>query len=158
MEAYAQIINQINSSIMDFNEQLSEKHAIPALPSVTDSSFMNLAKTPWEQQFWPNKDANGVYFLFGYKESNRGIPALYIGKASLTNIGARLYKHLYHQRNEPKYRMNIESANPCVVEIVTSIDLSSNHAPSLAVALEEFLIRALRSKVYLMNSVGNCGK
>lgn len=158
MQAYTQVTNQINASIKDFNQQLSEKHAIPALGSATDASFINIAKTPWDQQFWPNKDAKGVYFLLGYKETDPSTPALYIGKASLSNIGTRLYNHLYPTRNEPHHRMNIDSDTPCIVELVTSIDLSSNHNPSLAVALEEFLINALRSKVYLMNSVGNCGE
>ena len=64
MQTYKQIIDQINAAIKGFNEQFSEKHAIPAFGTETENSFMNVSKTPWDQQFWPNKDAKGVYFLY----------------------------------------------------------------------------------------------
>jgi len=155
MQIYTQVIDRINKAIKGFNEQLSEKHAIPALGSATDIPFMNISKTPWDQQFWPNKDAKGVYFLFGFKESEPSNPAIYIGKASLGNIGDRLYSHLNPSRNEACYRVNDGAGAPCVIELVASIDLSTRHDSSLAVALEEYLIKELRSSFYLINSVGN---
>lgn len=155
MNNYISLIEQINTSIQEFNKQLSEAHTIPCLGSVTDGSFMDISKTPWDHQCWPNRDAKGVYFLLGYKEADPNVPALYIGKASLSNIGERLYHHLSAYRKEPKYMFNSESSTPCVVELVTSIDLSTRHNSSLAVALEEFLIKSMRGKVHLMNTVGN---
>ena len=155
MNNYKDIIDQINAGIREFNGHLSASQAIPMLGSVTDNSFMNIAEIPWEKQFWPNKDAKGVYFLFGYKESAPSIPALYIGKASLGNIGERLYSHLNHSRNEPHYRLNDASGAACIIDFVTSIDLSTRHIPSLAVALEEFLIKSMKSKAHLINAVGN---
>ena len=155
MNNYKAIIDQINAGIKEFNEHLSASQAIPMLGTVTDNSFMNIAETPWEKQFWPNKDAKGVYFLFGYKESAPTIPALYIGKASLGNIGERLYSHLNPSRNEPHYRLNDASGAACIIDFVTSIDLSTRHNSSLALALEEFLIKSMKSKCHLINSIGN---
>lgn len=120
-----------------------------------DKTFMNIAETPWEKQFWPNKDARGVYFLFGYKESDPSVSALYIGKASLGNIGERLYSHLYPNRNEPHYRLNDASGVAFIIDFVASLDLSTRHNSSLAVALEEFLIVSMKSKTQLINAIGN---
>lgn len=155
MNNYKSIIDQINVGIKEFNEHLSASQAIPMLGTVTDKSFMNIAETPWEKQFWPNKDAKGVYFLFGYKENAPNIAALYIGKASLGNIGERLYSHLNPSRKEPHYRLNDASGAACIIELVTSIDLSTHHNSSLAVALEEFLIKIMKSKTHLINAIGN---
>jgi len=154
MNNYKGIIDQINAGIREFNEHLSASQAIPMLGMVTDKSFMNIGETPWEKQFWPNKDARGVYFLFGYKENAPSIPALYIGKASLGNIGERLYSHLNPSRNEPHYRLNDASGAACIIDFVTSIDLSTRHNSSLAVALEEFLIKHMRNICHLINSIG----
>ncbi len=155
MKNYESIIARINTGINAFNQHLNSSRSVPLLDPISGNSFMNISETPWEEQFWPNKDANGVYFLFGYKESEPHVLVVYIGKASFAKIGERLYCHLSRSRNEPHYRLNDASGSPCIIEMVASIDLSTGHNPAFATALEEFLITETKSDIHLINAVGN---
>lgn len=145
--SYQPILDLLNTGIAQFNQSLNSASAIAPVAGTNTPNAMNIATIPWNQQFWPNKDSKGVYFLLGYQKANPATKTLYIGKASLQNIGERLYDHLNAYKNAPHYEMG-----DSILEYVITIPLTG--APHLATALEECLITHTKGKIPLLNTIG----
>lgn len=158
MKKYITIVESINSAIQKFNKYVDKQFLVPILMIEqldNKSLFLDIAKTSWDDQRWPNSNKSGVYFIFGYKKEQDNEIGVYVGKASMSSkIGNRLYAHLNPHRKNEYYKMNDSKGCEFFLEFVSSIDLEQT--PFFSPALEEYLISELnRSSVYLLNAAGN---
>ena len=153
---YKELTKKINLHILNFNTHIQQHSAAPCLEWGNPDFFMQISATPWDEQFWPNKDSKGLYFLFLKNSQNANDLALYIGLASLANIGTRLNSHL----NQPEFRSTgiykdyDTSGKEYVIDWVGTIDFSSRGLAFLAPALEEYLISKLSQEIHLTNKKG----
>ena len=156
-EKYLEMIKIINKSITSFSKNLSPSIKIDKLGKNFDNKkkYTNIVNTPWEEQFWPNSNEAGVYFLFGRNKENNEF-GVYIGKASLSSkIGNEVYTHLYPHSKSDHYYRNDKDEQQFILEVVSSIDLEKINKIFLAPSMEEFLITDLRDKIHLLNKKGN---
>jgi hypothetical protein len=152
---YDEIFRELNSEIGEFNSLLAEDVKIPFLDSSNPESCSVIANIPWDSQVWPCKDFPGVYILCGCQESEPGRLGAYIGKASLSNIGNRLWSHLNPHRSTDIYKLNDASGVPFVIEAIVAIGLQDPRMRVLASALEEALITGVKYRIHLLNGTGN---
>lgn len=152
---FQDIFEEINHGIHAFNELLATDFKIPSLDPDDSKSCTVIANIPWDDQVWPDGDWPGVYLLCGCQENNPEIRGIYIGKSSLGKIGDRIWAHLNPHRSTEIYRMNDMSGESFIFEVIISIALQDPRMRSLASALEEHIIFAVRDNVHLLNGTGN---
>jgi hypothetical protein len=155
MKKYMQIINEINNCLIDFNQIIKVKYAIPliCMESLKDTNyFVPVIHQEWDSWSFPNGGDTGIYFIFAKHKDKIG---LYIGKASFkSNIGKRLTSHLSKDRNNANYILVDNENTKFIVQYILSIPLISNKN-ILSNSLEEYLILNLKSKILLFNKIGN---
>jgi hypothetical protein len=153
---YQHLTEIINTHITAFNQHLAGQSAIPLLEWGSPHCFMHIAATPWEEQFWPNKDSRGVYFLYLRDPSDSDNVALYVGLASLANIGTRLDSHLNQSdfRKTGIYKDYDSAGKEFIIDWVGTIALTDRGLAFLAPSLEEYLISRLSKELRLTNKKG----
>ena len=155
LHKYEAIFREINLDIEEFNELLMEEFRIAPLNASNSESCSVIASVSWDDQVWPYKDLPGVYILCAHHESDPNRVGAYIGKASLSNMGYRLWAHLNPHRATDIYRMNDRSGEPFIIEAIVAIGFRDPRTTTLASALEEFIIASVRDRVHLLNATGN---
>lgn len=155
LERYEPIFREINLDIEKFNALLSEEFRIAPLNASNSESFSIIADVPWDDQVWPHHDCPGVYVLCARHENDPNRLGAYIGKASLSNIGNRVWAHLNPHRATNVYRMNNLSGESFIIEAVAAIGFRDPRTRALVSALEEFIIVGVRDRVHLLNGTGN---
>lgn len=96
--------------------------------------------------------------MFGREKTVLTKNGLYIGKASLSSIGIRLYSHLHPHRSQSQFLMNGYDNEQYIVDCVAAIDLDTCGIPFMASSLEEYLIRDVgEQSINLVNGTGNHG-
>ena len=155
LQRYENIFREINLDIEKFNVLLAEEFRIAPLNASNSESCSVIANIPWDDQMWQYKDLPGVYILCAHHQSDPSRLGTYIGKASLSNIGTRLWAHLNPHRATNIYRMSDPSGEPFIIEVIVAIGLRDPRMRALASALEEFIIAGVRKRVHLLNGTGN---
>jgi hypothetical protein len=155
LHKYEAIFREINLDIERFNQLLAEEFRIAPLNASNSESYSVIANVPWDDQVWPCSDCPGVYILCAHHANDPNRLGAYIGKASLSNIGNRLWAHLNPHRADNIYRMNDLSGEPFIIEAVAAIGFRDPRTRALAPALEEFVISGVRERVHLLNGTGN---
>lgn len=155
LHKYEPIFREINLDIERFNQLLAEEFRIAPLNASNSESYSVIANVPWDDQVWPCSDCPGVYILCAHHANDPSQLGAYIGKASLSNIGNRLWTHLNQYRVDNIYRMNDLSGEPFIIEAVAAIGFRDPRTRALAPALEEFVIAGVRERVHLLNGTGN---
>ena len=155
LQKYESIFGEINLDIEKFNALLAHEFRIAPLNTCNTESCSVIANIRWDDQVWPYKDLPGVYILCAHQQSDPGRLGAYLGKASLTNIGNRLWAHLNPYRANDIYQMKDRSGKPFIIEAIVAIGFRDPRMKALASALEEFIIAGVRNRVYLLNGTGN---
>ena len=155
LQKYEPIFREINLDIEKFNALLAEEFRIAPLNATNSESCSVIASVPWDEQVWPYKDFPGVYILCAVHQDDPNRLGAYIGKASLSNIGYRLWAHLNPHRATDIYRTNDRSGEPFIIEAIVAIGLRDPRARALASALEKFIITGVKDRVHLLNRTGN---
>ncbi len=153
MKKYISLIQEINASIDEFNTYL--KDGIPLLNEReldNKDCYMDLTHFAWEKEKeWLNSGKRGIYFIFGVNNENPDNLGLYIGKSSMNSyFGNRFHSHLYPSKKEVGHFMGSPTFS---MELISNIPIEEDKV-FLAPALEEFLIKRLKNKVYLINKTG----
>ena len=152
-------VDAINQKVTGFNQHLNPTIQVPLLNvnrMIEDKSCVQIVHQNWYGFNFPNGGKRGVYFLFGREKLNPEKNGLYIGKASFSScMGARLYQHLTHHRNNEWFEMNGYHNEKYILDYIATIDLDSLNLAFLASALEEYLITELKGAVNLINGTGN---
>ncbi|MGI8437434.1 MAG: GIY-YIG nuclease family protein [Chthoniobacterales bacterium] len=149
------IFIEINHGIELFNSFLADEFRIAPLNASNSESFSIIANVPWDDQVWPHSDCPGVYVLCAHDENDPSRRGAYIGKASLSNIGNRVWAHLNPHRATNTYRINGFSGESFIIEAIAAIGLRDLRTRAFASALEEFIIASVRDRVYLLNRIAN---
>lgn len=155
LQKYEPIFSEINRDIDKFNALLVEEFRFAHLTASNSESCSIIANVPWNDQVWPYSGCPGVYILCAHSESDANRLGAYIGKASLTNIGNRLWAHLNPHRATNIYRMNDLAGDPFIIEAIAAIGFLDPRIRALASAMEEFIIAGVRDRVHLLNATGN---
>lgn len=150
---YAEIIHHLNSRIAEFNTYLKNDMAFPQISTENPATYTDAMTSDWGDQGWPSKDKRGVYVFCCAHEDESGKLGVYIGKASMREMGHRMYHHLKPFRETGVYKRKAMNAW-YIVEAILAVPIEDNSAGCLASALEEFLIAGGVSGAVLMNSVG----
>ena len=151
---YEPIFQEVNIDIQKFNLFLKDEFTIAPLDTSNPESCSVIANVPWDSQVWPGSGLPGVYILCAYQESRPDRLGAYIGKASLSNIGNRLWSHLNPYRSTGIYKRNDGSGEPFIIETIMAIAFRDLQMRPLVSALEEFVITGVQSRVHLLNSTG----
>lgn len=148
-EKYEPIIAELNQGIREFNASLQKEHHFQLISTANPDTFTAALAEPWGQQGWPSKDTPGVYMFCCRNEPDDDQLGLYIGKASLQNMGHRIYAHLNPHRASGIYRFQ----NWIIEAILATPANNPDVYPSVA-ALEQFLCGRGYSSATILNSVG----
>ena len=151
-ERYADVIQQLNAHIASFNMALESGYRIRGISTSDLTTYSVVANRGWDDQVWPSKDYAGVYVFCGCDPSNR--VAVYIGKASLKNIGHRIWSHLDRYRGDGVYKVG-GIGSPYVLELILSVPMLAPTPRAMACALEEHIICGGLRDVTVVNTVGN---
>ena len=153
---YDGILHEINAEIEQFNSLLTN-FRFPLLDATKPDSCFILANVPWDTpQIWPCSDRPGVYVLCAYQQGDPKRVAAYVGKASWNNIGDRIWSHLSRQPQHAQgiYTMNDLSGQTFIIEAIVAIGVLEARMRCLALALEEFIIDGVQTRVHLLNGTG----
>jgi len=160
---YADLIGQINKHIGEFNAFLSDKYRLTIIDPENPATYSNhIQGMPWGQQKYPAcQNTPGVYILCGPSEQDPARLSAYVGKASCSRfIGHRLWSHLHASYLAAKrqgvafqgvYRYG-RHPNSFLIEVILAV--STPTPPSMAAALEEYIINAGLPGVQLFNANG----
>lgn len=153
LEKYRSLIAQINEGVVEFNELLAPQCRVGAVVTNDPKMFRETVAGKWGGDVWPSSDYRGVYFLFSSHE-NGGDLGLYIGKATMQNIGGRLYAHTKKYRDAAAFLRPSPDGN-FIIEAIGAIAIADASQICIAAALEEFLLsRGVNSPARLLNYVG----
>ena len=164
---YAGLIRQLNEHISAFNAFLSGKCQLKKIDLSDSETYSDrIQGMPWGQQKYPAcQNTPGVYILCGPSEQDPTRLAAYIGKASCSRfIGHRLWSHLHPSYLAAKrqgvafqgvYRYG-QHPNSFLIEVILAV--STGEMPSMASALEEYIINAGFPGVQLFNANGRAPK
>jgi hypothetical protein len=152
---YEPILQEINLTIERFNQFLADEFKIAPLNGSNAETCSVIIDIPWDDQVWPCKDGPGVYILCARNESDPDRLGAYVGKASLSNIGNRLWAHLNPHRITNSYRMNNGVGESFIIEAIAAIAFTDHRMRALVTALEEFIISGVKNRVHLLNRTGN---
>ncbi len=144
---YKYLVDSLNEHIDSFNHFLSEDFKLKRVLVDDPACF---AESIVEGQPKPSQAQSGVYVLCACHETEGTIGA-YIGKASLSQIGHRLWHHLKVERETGIYRFR---KGPFRVEAIVAIPMVPPMGPSMATALEEHIISKGLRTVKLLNTIG----
>ena len=150
---YASVIASLNARIQEFNAFLAPSKSFDIIAPGNPTTYSDTLENEWGKQGWPSKDLPGVYAFCCRLESDDSKLALYIGKASMREMGHRMYQHLRPHRDSGIYRRQFQDQS-YVVDAMLATPVSEKGAGCLASALEEFLIAGGVPGVPLMNSIG----
>jgi hypothetical protein len=156
MQEYSEIIGKINDSLVGFSDYLKPEFSVSSFneTKLNDPKLSwRLKEVGWNDTMFPGDESHGVYFIFGKSTEQNDKLGLYVGKASMSLIGNRLYSHLSHGSKDMNYFMRDAYGNVFSLDFVTTIPLKETSF--LAPALEEYLIDKLQNnEVYLLNAIG----
>lgn len=155
MQRYQNILDAINRHVSTFNSFLGADHQLRHVSFDIPETAAWIEDRPWGGVTWPSKDSYGVYFLVGHRQNNHDDHGLYVGKASLKQIGFRTWSHLKPGKGTGRYTKNAPDGSVFCLQMLLAIPMPTTQMRSFASALEEHLITALRSECYLLNRVGN---
>ncbi len=153
-ERYSDLIRQINAHVASFNAILDDAHKLKTISPDDPATYSDVVGRGWGDQRWPSKDNAGVYVLCGRHEHDPTHLVAYVGKASLKNIGNRLWSHLTQHRTTGVYRLGGPTGN-FLLEALLAVPIHTPTPRSLASALEEHVIVGGLTNVSLLNTVGN---
>ena len=153
---YQPLTQEINACIEVYNSFLLPEFRVGAVELEDANSSLRVEGIPWDKLWWPADQAlPGVYVLLGYHSADPKQLGCYIGKASLGNVGRRLYKHLRPFGTTGRYSMNDRKSEPFVIELLSIIGIRNEQMSPFACALEEFLIVNVGKRIHLFNRAGN---
>ncbi len=153
-DRFAGLISQINAHVDVFNRVLAPEHQLKRISPDDPETYSDSMGLPWGEQRWPSKDNAGVYVICGSHEQDPTRLAAYVGKASLKNIGNRLWSHLTQYRPTGVYRLGGPTSG-FIVEALLAIPIHTPTPRSMSSALEEHIITGRLVDVSLINTVGN---
>lgn len=154
IERYSSLIHQLNTHIDSFNGFLAEGHKLKKIAAEDPSTFSEILEQPWAEQHWPSKDDAGVYVLCGRHETDISRVGAYVGKASLKNIGYRLWSHLTRYRKTGIYKFGGDSSESFIVEAILAVPITAPTTRAIASALEEHILVSGLQGIQLFNTVG----
>ncbi len=157
IERYAGVISSLNARITEFNGFLASRYAFRLIAPEDPATYTDSMENEWGLQGWPSKDLPGIYAFCCRLESDESQIALYIGKASMREMGHRMYHHLNPHRSNGIYRRHFQGMD-YVVEAILASPVIEKDAGCLASSLEEFLIAGGVPGVPLMNAIGLRGR
>jgi len=151
-DRYAGLIRQLNKHIVAFNTFLSGKCQLKKIdPSDPETYSDNI-----QERYPASQDIAGVYVLCGQSEQDPTRLCAYVGKASCQHkIGHRLWAHLNASRLKNKtssiYKFG-QRPDSFIIEVILAIPTPI--PPSMAPALEEYIITAGLTGIHLLNKNG----
>ncbi len=155
MERYRALAEAVNRHVDTFNLCLAPGRQLGHVDLKCSETSAWIEDSSWGGVTWPSKDSYGVYFLLGHHQNDPARLGLYIGKASLKRIGFRVWSHLKPGKDIGRYtKTGPDGSNYCI-QMLFAVPMPYDDMRSFASALEEHLITALRSELYLLNRVGN---
>jgi hypothetical protein len=155
LQKYGPIFREINLEVERFNGLLAQEFRIEPLDFSNSESWSVIANVPWDDQVWPHANSPGVYFLCAHHEGDPSRLGVYVGKATLSKIGNRIWTHLTSHRSSGVFRMNNLAGETFIVEAIGALAFRDSRSTALASALEEFIITGVRDRVHLLNGTGN---
>ena len=150
---YADIIKYLNVRISEFNKMLHSDHVLPHISVENPDTYTDAMDAEWGAQGWPSKEKRGVYVFCCSNEDSPEKLGVYIGKASMREMGHRMYHHLKPFRETGVYKRKLLNES-YIVEAMLAVPLAFDSAGCLASSLEEFLIAGGIPNTVLMNSIG----
>lgn len=153
LEKYAHLVSEVNKHVSDFNEFLAPQHRLRFIDARDSRTFSVIADTPRDSQSWPSSGYAGMYVFGAYDEQNPSRLGAYIGKASLRNMGNRIWARLNPGRGTETYTMQ---SGPDIfrIEVIMAVPITSPTMRSMACALEEHVIKHGLEDIYLLNAIG----
>ena len=155
MYRYRALAEAVNRHIDIFNLFLASDRQLGHVDFEKSETSAWIEDSSWGGVTWPSKDSYGVYFLVGHHRDDSARLGLYIGKASLKRIGFRVWSHLKPGKGTGRYTKTAPEGSQYCIQMLFAVPMPSDDMRSFASALEEYLITALRSDIYLLNRVGN---
>ena len=155
VKQYQKILDSINRHVSAFNTFLAADRHLMNVSLERPETAAWIEDRPWGGDTWPSKDSYGVYFLVGHRRDAPDDHGLYVGKASLKQIGFRTWSHLKPGKGSGRYTKKAPDGSVFCLQMLLAIPMPSDQMRSFASALEEHLITALRGECYLLNRVGN---
>ena len=155
MNQYQPIVEAINHHVSLFNLYLTDAHQLPQVSFDRPKTSAWIEDSTWGGETWPSKDSYGVYFLVGHRQNTPDDHGVYIGKASLKQIGHRIWNHLKPGKGTGRYTKIAPDGSTFCLQMLLAVPMPTDQMRSFASALEEHLITSLRSEHYLLNRTGN---
>ena len=153
---YLPIVEVINAQIDTFNVFLSDDRQLGHIGPDRPETFQWIEDAPWGGSRWPSKDSYGVYVLAGHCISTPSEMGFYIGKASFSRrLGHRLHTHLFHGQKSLRFTKRGADGRDFAIQMLFAIPMPTDDMGPFAPALEEHLIKKLRSNHILINRIGN---
>lgn len=153
LNEFSHVIDELNTGIICFNSFLSQNNQLKQICMTDPDTYTDAMDKPWGKQRWPSKDSYGVYFLLGKSEGENTRIGVYVGKASLKQMGHRMWSHLKPYRDTGVYKKAYRNEQ-FIIEAMCAVPMPSDNMGCLASALEEFLITRGLTTANLLNSVG----
>ena len=130
VERYAPVVFAVNERITEFNRFLAPECAFPLISANNSATYSDAMENEWGLQDWPSKELPGVYMFCCRLEGEEDGLALYIGKASMREMGFRMYHHLHPHRANKVYRRHFRGKD-FVVEAMLATPVAVNGAGCL---------------------------
>lgn len=155
MTQYQTILDAINRQVSVFNGFLADDRHLPHVRIDRPETAAWIEDRPCGGETWPSKDSYGVYFLLGHRQHAPEDQGVYVGKASLKQIGFRTWSQLKPGKGSGRYTKKAPDGSFFCLQMLLAVPMPSDQMRSFASALEEHLITTLRDECYLLNRVGN---